>query len=204
MHLVVHFEDLLLLCSKWSTCCIICLIAVPLIHHGEAHWAWNKDVVALWWVYLWLHIAILCLDALKMIVWLVAIIICHISTWVLRDCIFLVMAVEFLDVEALSSLIVVERSARTWLKRSICPCSSLCMQMLSQICVWWPELIHYARSVLNLNASLGSVHMVYVVLLLESLLSILLILEDLGKDAFSVTWVNGVHLTVATATILER
>jgi len=58
------------------------------------------------------------------------------------------------------------------------------MQMLSQVSIWLSQLIHNACSVLHLKISLGIIHVIDIILLLESLLSILLVFKYLGKNTF--------------------
>ena len=107
----------------------------------------------------------------------------------------MIVAVEILDVQGATSLVVSELSIRSWLKSLILgSCSSLSVEMLTQVTIWRFQGVNYlwrSTSVLLKGyLSLCVVEGINVVLLLiwmEGLMPGVLVLEYFSQDSFWVT-----------------
>lgn len=175
MHIIVHIKYFLLLSCKGL---ILCL-SVSLIYHCKSHGSWDKNVVWFWWINLTLDIIISrILPTFKlweMSRWFVTVIVSHISS-ILIHVVFLIVTVKFLDIETSSSLIISKSCCWTWFKWNITSSSTLSMKMFSKIYSW--------RFVLSDIASLlrSIIHMINIILLLETSISVLLVFEDLSQN----------------------
>ena len=107
----------------------------------------------------------------------------------------MIVAVEILDVQGATSLVVSELSIRSWLKSLILgSCSSLSVEMLTQVTIWrFQGVNNLWRStsvLLKGYLSLCVVERINVVLLLiwmEGLMPGVLVLEYFGQDSFWIT-----------------
>lgn len=95
MHVIVHFEDLLLLSIQ-----SISSLSISLVHDGEAHRAWHENVIGFWRVDLRLNVVVVLVsfNLAEVGAWLVAVVVSHISSVAGVYVIFLIVTVEFLDV----------------------------------------------------------------------------------------------------------
>ena len=102
------------------------------------------------------------------------------------------MAVQVLNIEAASSLMVAQTACRSRIQSLVLGSgSTLGVQMLPQIIVWRFELFYDVRcstaSSLEGHVAMSLVHVVDVVLVLHRL-SVVLIFEDFCQDSFRAIW----------------
>ena len=108
---------------------------------------------------------------------LVTVIVSDVPAIIVLYIIFLIVAVQLLDIETSSSLVVAQISIRGWFKWVVTSGSSLGMKVFSQV------------NSLFVVSSLSSVHVVNVVCLLKAIGSILLVLENLCENPFLDIWI---------------
>ena len=117
MRMVVHFENLLLLSSQ------VLRLSIT-VHNCKTHGAWHEDVVVISVasssigrfhkvILVWSSL----LDRLKLlIIRILTAVVSYISSILVLDTAFLIVAIEILDIQGVSSLMVTQLSCRSRLK----------------------------------------------------------------------------------------
>ena len=116
MRMVVHFENLLLLGSQVLGLSIT-------VHYCKTHGAWHEDIVvsvtssSIWRFHKVILVWSSLLDRLKLlIIRILTAEVSYISSILVLDTAFLIMAIEILDIQGVSSLMVSQLSCRSRFK----------------------------------------------------------------------------------------
>lgn len=196
--MIIHVKYFLLLCCELLI--LSCSGITSGVHNSESHTSWYKNVSTLRIIrrddggFNHVVVIICCVDSTVDSCRMLVAVVSHVSAvGTGSDSAFLVVAVQLLDVEASTAVVISKLSStRSWFKRLIlCSSSTLGMQVLSEIVLWRlyranDILCSSTASALIAYLSMCHVKMVNVILLVIILLSVVLVFKDFSEDSFSI------------------